>query len=84
MTKQIIILLAAWLAFLCPALAGGGGGSLPDSLLDEEHIYKYLYTDRALSERIMAEMRRRKALPGWELDYIEGDSATTPGAAARR
>lgn len=72
--KYIIPLLAAWLAFFCPAFAGGdGGGSLPDSLLDEKHIYKYLYTDRGLSERIMAEMRRRGTKPDWELDYIEGD-----------
>lgn len=72
--KHIILVLAAWLAFFCPAFAGGGGGgSLPDSLLDEKHIYKYLYTDRGLSERIMAEMRRRGTKPDWELDYIEGD-----------
>ena len=47
--------------------------SLPDSVLDEDHIYKYLYTDRAKSEQIMAEMRRREMLPAWELDYVEGD-----------
>ena len=46
---------------------------MPDSILTEDHIYKYLYTDRSKSERIMAEMRRRSTLPAWELDYIEGD-----------
>ena len=71
--KHIILLLAAaWLAFLCPAFAGESG-SLPDSLLNEDHLYKYLFTDRHLSERIMAEMRRRGICPDWELDYIEGD-----------
>ncbi len=46
---------------------------MPDSILTENHIYKYLYTDRAKSERIMVEMRSRGTLPAWELDYIEGD-----------
>ena len=47
--------------------------SLPDSVLNEEHVYKYLFTDRGLSERIMSELRRRGLLPAWELDYLEGD-----------
>lgn len=47
--------------------------SLPDSIVNEAHIYKYLYTDRSKSEQIMKEMRLRKACPAWELDYIEGD-----------
>lgn len=72
--KYILTLLAVWLAFSGLVLANGGGSAdLPDSILTEDHIYKYLYTDRAKSERIMAEMRRRGTLPAWELDYIEGD-----------
>lgn len=49
------------------------GRDLPDSVLNVDHIYKYLFTDKEKSEQIMAEMRRRKACPAWELDYIEGD-----------
>ena len=72
--KYILSLLAFWLAFSGLAFANGSGSSdLPDSILTEDHIYKYLYTDRAKSERIMSEMRRRGTLPAWELDYIEGD-----------
>lgn len=64
-----------WLAFSNAAFGSGTGKSevLPDSILNENHVYKYLYTDRAKSEQIMAEMRRRQTLPAWELDYIEGD-----------
>lgn len=47
--------------------------ALPDSILNEDYIYKYIYTDRDRSEQIMREMRRREILPLWELDYIEGD-----------
>lgn len=72
--RNIITTLAVWSAFSCPAFAEGKeSGTLPDSILTEEHIYKYLYTDRARSERIMAGMRSRRTLPEWELDYIEGD-----------
>lgn len=72
--KYILTLLAVCLAFSGLVLANGGGSAdLPDSILTENHIYKYLYTDRAKSERIMVEMRSRGTLPAWELDYIEGD-----------
>ena len=47
--------------------------ALPDSILNEDYIYKYIYTDRDRSEQIMREMRRREILPLWELDYTEGD-----------
>ena len=72
--KYILTLLVVCLAFSGLVFANGGGrADLPDSILTEDHIYKYLYTDRSKSERIMAEMRRRSTLPAWELDYIEGD-----------
>lgn len=72
--KYILPLLVVWLAFSGLVSANGGGSAdLPDSVLTEDHIYKYLYTDRPKSERIMAEMRRRATLPTWKLDYIEGD-----------
>lgn len=72
--KYILTLLVVCLAFSGLVFANGGGrADLPDSILTEDHIYKYLYTDRSKSERIMAEMRRRSTLPAWDLDYIEGD-----------
>lgn len=73
--NNIIVAWGLWFAFFCFAFGGGTGKSevLPDSILNEDHIYKYLYTDRFKSDLIMAEMRRRQTLPAWELDYIEGD-----------
>ena len=72
--KSMITTWVMWLAFFCAAFGIGTGSEvLPDSVLNEDHVYKYLYTDRAKSEQIMAEMRRRRTLPAWELDYIEGD-----------
>lgn len=77
---KLRLLLFSALAVLVSAVPSGaiGGGenepaSLPDSILNEEHVYRYLFTDRSLSERIMSEMRRRAILPDWELDYLEGD-----------
>lgn len=67
-TRHIITLVAAWFAVAAAAIAGGGG-SLADSLLDEEHIYKYLYTDRGLSG---------------SLTTSRATCCTPPGAAARR
>ena len=56
--KYILTLLVVCLAFSGLVFANGGGrADLPDSILTEDHIYKYLYTDRSKSERIMAEMR---------------------------
>jgi len=73
--KDLIIPLLATLIFSGFTFAGNepASVSLPDSILNEDHIYKYLYTDRSKSDRIMTEMRRRKTCPAWELDYIEGD-----------
>lgn len=73
--KTIMAVTAMLFALSGFAFAGSGpaGASLPDSIVNEDHIYKYLYTDRSKSEEIMKEMRLRKTCPAWELDYIEGD-----------
>lgn len=73
--KTFIITLFVALILSGFAFAGSKsvGSSLPDSMVNEDHIYKYLYTDRSKSEQIMKEMRLRKTCPAWELDYIEGD-----------
>lgn len=47
--------------------------ALPDSLITEDHVYRYLLTDIPKAEAVMAALRAQKKLPAWELDYLEGD-----------
>lgn len=46
---------------------------LPDSLVTEDNVYRYTFSDTELSERIMAELRRQGKVPAYELDMTEGD-----------
>ena len=47
--------------------------SLPDSVVTEDNVYHYMFSDTPKAESIMKSLRERKKLPDWELDYIEGD-----------
>ncbi|WP_075558304.1 AraC family transcriptional regulator [Parabacteroides timonensis] len=47
--------------------------SLPDTLLTEDYIYEYTFTDYDKAVRIIEEMRRRNLLPEHRLDIAEGD-----------
>ena len=47
--------------------------SLPDSLLTEDAVYEYTFTDFPLAQQIMDELRLRKSLPDYRLDMTEGD-----------
>lgn len=46
---------------------------LPDSLLTEEYIYEYTFSDFDKAIRIIEEMRKRSLLPVHRLDIAEGD-----------
>ena len=46
---------------------------LPDSILTEDHVYRYMLTDAVKARRVMKELRDRKLYPKWDLDYVEGD-----------
>lgn len=46
---------------------------LPDSLVTEDNVYRYTFSDTELSEMIMAELRRQGRQPAYELDMTEGD-----------
>lgn len=47
--------------------------SLPDSLITDDYVYEYTFSDFDKAERIMHELRKRKTLPDFRLDAIEGD-----------
>lgn len=47
--------------------------SLPDSLITDEHVYEYTFSNFDMAERIMNELRKRKSLPDFKLDGTEGD-----------
>lgn len=46
---------------------------LPDSLITDDHVYEYTFSDFDKAVRIMAELRKRNTLPPFRLDITEGD-----------
>lgn len=46
---------------------------LPDSLLTEDYLYEYTFTDFGKARRIIERMRERKMLEPYRLDIAEGD-----------
>lgn len=46
---------------------------LPDSLITEDHVYEYTFSDFDKAAGIMAELRRRNSLPRFRMDMTEGD-----------
>lgn len=66
----------AFIAFIlmCPcSIQAASNYQLPDSIVTEDNVYKYMFTDFDKAQAIMQAMRERKKLPDWELDYVEGD-----------
>ena len=46
---------------------------LPDSLITDDYVYDYTFSDFGKAEYIMQELRKRKKLPDFKLDITEGD-----------
>lgn len=78
---RIIVWMLAATAVLAgtSALAGSGTHApdtdtpLPDSLITEDHVYEYTFSDFDKATGIMAELRRRNSLPRFRMDMTEGD-----------
>ncbi len=51
----------------------GATATLPDSLLTEDKVYAYTFSDFGKAWRIMQQLRLRKAAPEFSLDRTEGD-----------
>lgn len=54
-------------------IASAANAVLPDSMLTEDKVYEYTFSDTPLAERIMAELRRQGKQVSCELDITEGD-----------
>lgn len=65
-------LFLGFLSFATGALASEDE-PLPDSLLTEDYLYEYTFTDFDKARSIIGEMRRRKKLDPYRLDIAEGD-----------
>lgn len=57
--------------------------SLPDSLITDDYVYEYTFSDFDKAERIMQELRKRKKLPNFRLDMVEGDLYFNTGSYYR-
>lgn len=69
MRKCFGMLLFVWWAVVASAV----NAVLPDSMLTEDKVYEYTFSDTPLAERIMAELRRQGKQVSYELDITEGD-----------
>lgn len=73
-TRQIgILVLIMMVAWLSSHAASKNAKSLPDSLVAEDNVYLYMFSDTEKAEAIMAALREKGDQPAWELDYVEGD-----------
>lgn len=50
-----------------------GNTVLPDSMLTEDKVYEYTFSNTLLAEKIMAELRKQGKQSAYELDIAEGD-----------
>lgn len=72
-TPYLIIMWMALVLSLAGTLAHAEDPSLPDSLITDDYVYEYTFSDFGKAERVMRELRERKRLPDFKLDITEGD-----------
>ena len=48
-------------------------GNIPDSMVTDDNVYEYTFSDFGKAQRIMSKLRARKSLPLHRLDMVEGD-----------
>jgi len=69
MKKYFCLLLFGWWTMTVFA----GNSVLPDSMLTEDKVYEYTFSNTLLAEKIMAELRKQGKQSAYELDIAEGD-----------
>lgn len=72
---NILRLLGTFVVLCClrGTVSGAPLQALPDSVVTEDNVYRYMFSDTQKAEAVMEALRERSNLPAWELDYIEGD-----------
>ncbi len=72
-TPYLIIMWMALVLSLVGRFAYADDSVLPDSLITDDSVYEYTFSDFDKAERVMRELRERKKLPDFKLDITEGD-----------
>ena len=67
------LFLTSFVPGMCFTALSADNTHLPDSLITDDYVYDYTFSDFGKAERIMQELRKRKKLPGFKLDVVEGD-----------
>lgn len=68
-----VFFLACLIATGCLWAAERGQEELPDSLLTDDYVYEYTFSDFDKAVRVMKELRKRETLSQCRLDVTEGD-----------
>ena len=68
-THNILGIAMALLCIIVPTQAE----TLPDNLITDDNVYRFMFSDTKKAEAIMAALREKGKMPEWELDYTEGD-----------
>lgn len=71
--KSLCLFITVFSIFSLTIKGTGNQKILPDSLLTEDHIYEFTFTDFDKAVAILKQMRERKLLPEHRLDIAEGD-----------
>lgn len=69
MKKYLLLIILGWWTMAVFAV----NSELPDSMVTEDKVYEYTFSDTPLAERIMAELRNQGKQSTYELDITEGD-----------
>lgn len=80
---MFVVFLMFWAGCLSSPLAKAEVNALPDSIINEDAVYEYTFTDYDKACRIMKELRSRGNLPSYTLDMTEGDLYYNTGILIR-
>lgn len=68
-----VILLLLFRLLMFPGAVCAGIFSLPDSLITDDNVYKYTFSDFDKAQQVMEQLRKRKFLSMFRMDVVEGD-----------